>query len=92
MIRAMLMVALASATLTTAAAAAETAPTATTESPLDDTKLVCRKTLETGSLVRKKKQCFTALQWDRIAQQTRIGNQKVADQLATGCGTNGGVC
>lgn len=80
-----------------AVASANASPTAATagagdKKPLDDTTLICRKTLETGSLVRKRKQCFTALQWDRIAQQTRIGNQKVADQLSTACGMDGGVC
>lgn len=94
MIRSMLAAALASAMLTTTAAgAAPTAKTEITGNPaLDDTKLICRKTLETGSLVRRNKQCFTLREWDRIAQQTRIGNQKVADQLSTACGQDGGVC
>lgn len=63
------------------AAAAETAARTTTDA-LDDTKLVCRKTLETGSMVRKKKQCFTLREWDQIAEIQRRGNQKMFDGLS----------
>jgi hypothetical protein len=47
-------------------------------------EIICRKTLETGSLVRRTKQCFTRAEWDRIAATNRAGNQKVADQLSGG--------
>ena len=63
------------------AASAETAARPTTDA-LDDTKLVCRKTLETGSMVRKKKQCFTLREWDQIAEIQRRGNQKMFDGLS----------
>jgi hypothetical protein len=63
-----------------AAASAETAAPRATDA-LDDTKLVCRKTLETGSMVRKKKQCFTLREWDQIAETQRRGNQKMFDGL-----------
>lgn len=89
--RPMLLMALTSVLFTTAAQAADPSEPAR-ESVLDDTRIICRKTLETGSLVRKKKQCFTEAEWDRIAQQTRIGNQKVADQLSGACAVQGGVC
>jgi len=87
----MLMTVLTSVLLATPAQAADPNEPAR-ESVLDDTRIICRKTLETGSLVRKTKQCFTQAEWDRIAQQTRIGNQKVADQLSGACGMQGGVC
>ncbi|WP_380856085.1 hypothetical protein [Sphingoaurantiacus capsulatus] len=91
MMKLMLAVALATPMLAPAAMAAGSKATEITGNPaLDDTRIICRKTLETGSLVRKNKQCFTAREWDRIAQQTRIGNQKVADQLTTACGQEGG--
>ena len=61
-------------------ASAETAARKTTDA-LDDTKLVCRKTLETGSMVRKSKQCFTLREWDQIAETQRRGNQKMFDGL-----------
>lgn len=91
--RGVLIVALAGVMLGTGAQAASSPGKEIVGNPaLDDTKLVCRKTLETGSLVKRNKQCFTLREWDRIAQQTRIGNQKVADQLSTACGQEGGVC
>lgn len=62
------------------AAFAETAAPRATDA-LDDTKLVCRRTLETGSMVRKKKQCFTLREWDQIAEIQRRGNQKMFDGL-----------
>lgn len=91
MTRPMLMTVLTSVLLATTAHAADPSEPGR-DSVLDDTRIICRKTLETGSLVRKKKQCFTQAEWDRIAQQTRIGNQKVADQLSGACGMQGGVC
>lgn len=62
------------------AASAETVARKATDA-LDDTKLVCRKTLETGSMLRKKKQCFTLREWDQIAEVQRRGNQKMFDGL-----------
>lgn len=61
-------------------ASAETVARTATDA-LDDTKLVCRKTLETGSMVRRKKQCFTLREWDQIAEVQRRGNQKMFDGL-----------
>ena len=61
-------------------ASAETVARKATDA-LDDTKLVCRKTLETGSMVRRKKQCFTLREWDQIAEVQRRGNQKMFDGL-----------
>ncbi len=34
----------------------------------DDERLVCRRAVDTGSLVRGRRQCFTRAQWDRIAE------------------------
>ena len=45
-------------------------------------KLVCKKFLETGSLVRKTKQCHTPREWDRIADSQRTGATKLVDQLS----------
>jgi hypothetical protein len=89
----MTMAALAGVLLAPAALAGDkTAAASAGDKVTDDERLICRKTLETGSLVRKSKQCFTKAQWDEIAAQTRVGNQKVADQLSTACGMDGGVC
>ena len=49
----------------------------------DANKVICKKTLETGSLVRKTKQCFTKAEWDQIAEVQRRGNEKLVDGLTT---------
>ena len=49
-------------------------------------KLICKSVGETGSLVRKRKQCFTRAEWDKIAESQRNGTQKMVDQLAERCG------
>lgn len=73
------------ATMSAAALASDTAPTSMPAAkPGASDEIVCRKTLETGSLVRKTKQCFTRAEWDRIQAANRAGNQKVADQLSGG--------
>ncbi len=48
-----------------------------------DDRIICRKHVETGSLVRKKKQCFTKAEWDRIAAAEQVGVKKLQDQLST---------
>ena len=58
----------------------------------DDQKIICKKTLEIGSLVKKNKQCFTKAEWERIAESQRTGAQKLARDLSGSCGQNGGVC
>lgn len=69
--------------LASSAAAAEapapTAPLAT--DPLDDNRLICRKTAEVGSLVRKKKECYTLREWDSIAETHQRGAKKTFDGL-----------
>lgn len=93
MIRAMVVVASTSVFLTGAAAtagsgAAATAPAASA----DDQRIICRKTLETGSLVKKNKQCFTRAEWDKVYAAQREGNQKLFDGLSGRCGQEGGEC
>lgn len=45
----------------------------------DPEKKICRKTLETGSLVKKTRQCFTRAEWARIAEAARTGAQYIVD-------------
>ncbi len=45
----------------------------------DPEKKICRKTLETGSLVKKKRQCFTRTEWARIAEAARTNLQYIQD-------------
>jgi hypothetical protein len=52
-------------------------------SDLDDNRIICRKIGETGSLVRKQKQCFTRAEWDRIAESQRRGTVRMIDELTS---------
>ena len=47
-------------------------------------KLICRKTAEVGSLVRKKKECYTKAQWDQIAEVQQRGAKKTQEGLSSG--------
>lgn len=92
-IRAIVLSASTSLLLAGAAAAADpnlaaAAPTA----GADDQRIICRKTLETGSLVKKNKQCFTKAEWDKVYAAQREGNQKMVDGLSGRCGQDGGEC
>lgn len=51
-------------------------------------KMVCKRELATGSLVRANKQCRTALEWARIAESQRTGATKMVDELMTKTGGN----
>ena len=50
----------------------------------DRDKLICRKTAEVGSLVKKKKECYTKAQWDQIAEAHQRGAKKTQDGLSSG--------
>ena len=54
-----------------------------TDTSAEDNRIVCKKALETGSLVRKNKQCFTQAEWDRIAESQRRGAEQLVHDLAT---------
>lgn len=67
--------------LASGVAAAEAPAPARATNPLDDTRLICRKTAEVGSLVRKKKECYTLREWDTIAETHQRGAKKTFDGL-----------
>jgi hypothetical protein len=54
------------------AGAPEAAP-ANAAAPVErpEEKKVCRRDIETGSLIKGKKICYTAKQWQKIADATR---------------------
>lgn len=56
---------------------------AITDTSADDNRIICKKVLETGSLVRKNKQCFTQSEWDRIAESQRQGAERLVHDLTT---------
>ena len=93
MIRAVVLGPFACVSLSGAVAAAD--PNAATAAPAasaDDQRIICRKTLETGSLVKRNKQCFTKAEWDKVYAAQREGNQKMFDGLSGRCGQDGGEC
>ena len=69
------------------AAAADTAVVAQPANA-DDGRIICKKSLDTGSLVRKTKQCYTKAEWDRISESQRTGAQKMVQDLTTKQGGN----
>ena len=73
----------AAALIAGAAAAADTPGAAQAANAVNDNRVICKKTLETGSLVRRTKQCFTKAEWDQIAETHRRGNEKMVDGLTT---------
>lgn len=51
------------------AAAPEASPSPVAEKP--EEKKICRKQIETGSLIKGKKLCYTAKQWQQLADNAR---------------------
>ena len=49
--------------------AAPATTTAAVEKP--EEKKICRRDIETGSLIKGKKICYTAKQWQKLADATR---------------------
>lgn len=54
----------------------------------DGEKILCRRVLETGSLVRKAKKCYTRAQWDRIAEAAKGNATRMQSDHAAGVNTN----
>lgn len=46
-------------------------------------KRICRKQIETGSLVKGKRLCFTAKQWQKIADNNRDEIERVSSTGST---------
>lgn len=61
---------------------AQTSPTAGQE------RRICRRMPETGSLARRRRQCYTRAEWDRIAEAARLNGQRLQDDMRSGPGNN----
>lgn len=72
--------------LVTSAHASEPAP-APAGAPAQE-KLICKALQETGSLVKKKRKCFTRAQWERLAEAARINGQRMTSDHAAGMVSN----
>lgn len=46
-------------------------------------KMICKRTLDTGSNVRGKKVCLTAKQWDQVARQGQDLGRSMLPALVT---------
>lgn len=46
-------------------------------------KLICKKFQEIGSLVKKRKQCMTQAEWDRVSASQREGSRRMVEELST---------
>ena len=55
----------------------------TADASNEDSRIICKKLGETGSLVKKNKQCFTQAEWDRIAESQRRGAERLVHDLTT---------
>jgi hypothetical protein len=60
------------------AAAPETATPAEAKAEKPAEKKVCRKQIETGSLIKGKKVCYTAKQWQKMADDARDEVERTA--------------
>ena len=58
-------------------AAGQTKSGAKSDEAPSEQRLICRATRETGSLVKRRRQCFTQAQWDRIAEVARLRGQDI---------------
>lgn len=67
-----------------AARSQTTAPATAAEADPEANKIICRKRAEIGSLVRKKKECFTKAEWDRITESQVRGTRRMQDELQGG--------
>jgi hypothetical protein len=67
-----------------AARSQTTASATATEADPEADKIICRKRAEIGSLVRKKKECFTKAEWDRITESQVRGTRRMHDELQGG--------
>lgn len=48
----------------------------------DPNKVICKRSEEIGSLIARKKQCFTRAEWDQLSQAARAGGQDMVDRNA----------
>lgn len=46
----------------------------------DKPKLICKKSVETGSLIGKRRECRTREDWDRISEAARMNGQDMVDR------------
>ena len=72
-----------------AAAAFVAGPASASETPKPKKeRLICKSIQDTGSVARRKRQCFTKQEWDRIAEAARARGQRLQSDMASGLSGN----
>lgn len=46
-------------------------------------KMVCKRFADTGSMIKRRKQCMTLQQWDQVAASQQEGARKLVEDLRT---------
>ena len=76
------------AALLLSAAASAASPAEASQAPKPKVKLICKSVQDTGSMARRKRQCFTKQEWDRIAEAARARGQRLQSDMASGMSGN----
>jgi hypothetical protein len=71
---------LAAVSLNAAALANAAAPP---DGGVGDQRIICKKHVETGSLVRKVKRCFTKDEWDQVSEAEQRGVKRMIEELTS---------
>lgn len=56
--------------------------------PPQKERRICRKIVDTGSLVKGKRECRTAAEWNNLANAARLGSEDIIQRNAGGIITN----
>ena len=56
----------------------------------DAERMICRRQAETGYISRRRRECRTQADWDRIAESQARGARRLADGLTSGQDGNTG--
>ncbi|WP_315760516.1 hypothetical protein [Sphingomonas sp. Y38-1Y] len=67
--------------------APQTAPVDAAAPPAKERR-ICRKLVDTGSLVKGKRECRTAAEWNNLANAARLGSEDIIQRNAGGFVTN----
>jgi hypothetical protein len=79
--------------VTAGALAPVSAQNAPTRAKSDPNRLICRSSVETGSLARRERRCFTRAQWDEQAERNqRVGFELQENLRGKPCGDPSGGC
>lgn len=70
--------------LPVASLSAQTSPPPAAAADPAGEEIICKKELEVGSLVRKRKQCHTRAEWAKITESQVRGTRRMADEMMGG--------